>query len=285
MKEIITNRKNVGAVYTHTSFLKKEKGITLIALVVTIVVLLILAGISLNLVLGNNGIISKAKEAVKKTEEAQLKESLEMEMLESYIDSNSSDDIISMIDANKLKKMGVVGIKKISYQFDDQGRGMLNDNNIKQNIKAERSTKIASLNNITGETKLAELVRPNKVTILAVVEKDGKYYDAEIVSKNENDYSFENIQQTGRLPDEAVIFWKVVNRDNEDIDSLTDNFPVVKYNSKIFNMMKEFDAEDESYSSVSISIYFQTSEPMVIRVNSGTDGNVKIPFGSYNNYI
>ena len=34
--------------------------------------------------------------------------------------------------------------------------------------------------------------------------------------------------------------------DNEDIDSLTDNFPVVKYNSKIFNMMKEFDAEDES---------------------------------------
>lgn len=290
MKEIITNRKNVGAVYkhTHTSFLKKEKGITLIALVVTIVVLLILAGISLNLVLGNNGIISKAKEAVKKTEEAQLKESLEMEMLESYIDSNSSDDIISMIDANKLKKMGVVGIKKISYQFDDQGRGMLNDNNTKQNIKAERSAKIASLNkNITGETKLAkvEVVRPNKITILAVVEKDGKYYDAEIVSKNENDYSFENIQQTGRLPDEAVIFWKVVNRDNEDIDSLTDNFPVVKYNSKIFNMMKEFDAEDESYSSVSISIYFQTSEPMVIRVNSGTDGNVKIPFASYNNYI
>lgn len=282
MKEIITNRKNVGAVYTHTSFLKKEKGITLIALVVTIVVLLILAGISLNLVLGNNGIISKAKEAVKKTEEAQLKESLEMEMLESYIDSNSSDDIISMIDANKLKKMGVVGIKKISYQFDDQGRGMLNDNNIKQNIKAERSTKIASLNNITGETKLAELVRPNKVTILAVVEKDGKYYDAEIVSKNENDYSFENIQQTGRLPDEAVIFWKVVNRDNEDIDFLTDNFPVVKYNSKIFNMMEEFDAEDESYSR---AIYFQTSEPMVIRVNSGTDGNVKIPFASYNNYI
>ena len=102
-----------------------------------------------------------------------------------------------MIDANKLKKMGVVGIKKISYQFDDQGRGMLNDNNTKQNIKAERSAKIASLNkNITGETKLAELVRPNKVTILAVVEKDGKYYDAEIVSKNENDYSFENIQQT-----------------------------------------------------------------------------------------
>ena len=36
---------------------KKEKGITLVALVVTIVVLLILAGVSISLVLSNNGVI------------------------------------------------------------------------------------------------------------------------------------------------------------------------------------------------------------------------------------
>jgi len=41
--------------------LKNRKGITLVALVVTIVVLLILAGVSINLVLGNNGIIAKAQ--------------------------------------------------------------------------------------------------------------------------------------------------------------------------------------------------------------------------------
>lgn len=40
---------------------KKEKGITLVALVVTIVVLLILAGVALSLVLGNNGIIKHAQ--------------------------------------------------------------------------------------------------------------------------------------------------------------------------------------------------------------------------------
>ena len=49
---------------------KTEKGITLVALVVTIVVLLILAGVSINLVLGNNGIIAKAKEAQRKSAEA-----------------------------------------------------------------------------------------------------------------------------------------------------------------------------------------------------------------------
>ena len=49
---------------------KEMKGITLVALVVTIVVLLILAGVSINLVLGNNGIIAKAQEAKTKQAEA-----------------------------------------------------------------------------------------------------------------------------------------------------------------------------------------------------------------------
>ena len=50
--------------------LKNKKGITLVALVVTIVVLLILAGVSINLVLGNNGIIAKAKDAETKSSKA-----------------------------------------------------------------------------------------------------------------------------------------------------------------------------------------------------------------------
>ena len=49
---------------------KEMKGITLVALVVTIVVLLILAGVSINLVLVDNGIIAKAKEAQRKSAEA-----------------------------------------------------------------------------------------------------------------------------------------------------------------------------------------------------------------------
>ena len=50
--------------------IKQEKGITLIALVITIVVLLILAGVSVNALFGNSGIIEKAKEAQSKMNEA-----------------------------------------------------------------------------------------------------------------------------------------------------------------------------------------------------------------------
>lgn len=62
-------------------FLEKEaKGITLIALVVTIVVLLILAGVSINLVIGNNGIITKAVEVKEKNKISEDIEIINMAM-------------------------------------------------------------------------------------------------------------------------------------------------------------------------------------------------------------
>ena len=53
----------------------RQSGITLVALVVTIVVLLILAGVSISLVLGQNGLIANAKEAREKTKNATDEES------------------------------------------------------------------------------------------------------------------------------------------------------------------------------------------------------------------
>ncbi len=60
----------------------KEKGITLVALVVTIIVLLILAGVSLSLVLGENGIITRAQDAVTKYKEAEAEEQWQMNNFE-----------------------------------------------------------------------------------------------------------------------------------------------------------------------------------------------------------
>ena len=50
---------------------KNQKGITLIALVITIVVLLILAGVSINALFSDNGIIERAKDAQNKINEAE----------------------------------------------------------------------------------------------------------------------------------------------------------------------------------------------------------------------
>ena len=65
---------------------KKERGITLIALVVTIIVLIILAGVSINLVFGNLGIVTKAKEAKRMQEQAELNEQIALGKLSNEID-------------------------------------------------------------------------------------------------------------------------------------------------------------------------------------------------------
>ena len=47
--------------------LQKKKGITLIALVITIVIMLLLAGVAIQMSLGENGIITKSAQAKKRT--------------------------------------------------------------------------------------------------------------------------------------------------------------------------------------------------------------------------
>ena len=64
-----------------------KNGITLIALVVTIVVLLILAGITINLVFSENGIIEKAREAAEKTNQAIINEQTQMNDLADYMEN------------------------------------------------------------------------------------------------------------------------------------------------------------------------------------------------------
>ena len=58
--------------------MRNQKGITLVALVITIIVLLILAGVSISLVLGNNGVLTQASNAVDTNEKATVKQNVEM---------------------------------------------------------------------------------------------------------------------------------------------------------------------------------------------------------------
>lgn len=53
--------------------MKKENAITLIALIITIIVLLILAGVTINLTMGENGLFKVAQDAAKSYEEARSK--------------------------------------------------------------------------------------------------------------------------------------------------------------------------------------------------------------------
>ena len=76
----------------------KNDGITLIALVITIIVLLVLAGISISMLTGNNGIITKAGEAAKRTNQSKVDEEEKLNEIEEYI-----NDAIERVDRSNLK--------------------------------------------------------------------------------------------------------------------------------------------------------------------------------------
>ena len=70
----------------------KERGITLIALVVTIVVLLILAGVTINAVFSDSGIIKKAQDAQNKANESVQKDMEQINALENWLNENTGED-------------------------------------------------------------------------------------------------------------------------------------------------------------------------------------------------
>ena len=103
--------------------LNNKKGITLIALVVTVVVLIILAGVSINAVLGDNGIIKKANQAASVTKEAEVKEAINRTILEFYLtnDYETLEDFLKAkaedgsIDSVTKNADGTLTVKKGNY--------------------------------------------------------------------------------------------------------------------------------------------------------------------------
>ena len=82
---------------------RSQCGITLVALVVMIMILLILAGVSINLVLGQNGLITQAKEAKRKTGETTNQELSEIEFAQAQIEIESQTDYKNNVNRPNLK--------------------------------------------------------------------------------------------------------------------------------------------------------------------------------------
>ena len=92
--------------------LKNNKGITLIALVITIIVLLILAGVSIAMLTGENGILNQASRAGDETNRAEVLERVNMELNGQLANAMAGDpfDAQATIEAN----LGLGTDKKIN---------------------------------------------------------------------------------------------------------------------------------------------------------------------------
>lgn len=144
---------------------KKEKGITLIALVVTIVVLLILAGVSIAMLIGENGVINKAIESNEETAKAKAREKLEVVFAEATVPKNMDpvynqngylDKMIKerIEDCSILKKddLDIVIVEKWAFLIDRSIPKIVDEIGRKEDIVyPEISTDLLQAKDITAE--------------------------------------------------------------------------------------------------------------------------------------
>ena len=97
---------------------KKEKGITLVALVVTIIILLILAGVVINLILGEDGIFLRTQKATERYKAEEIIEKMQVAKGNSYIDNIGKFDLDNFFD--NLVNDKIVGSKD---DITDNGDG------------------------------------------------------------------------------------------------------------------------------------------------------------------
>ena len=104
--------------------MKEQKGITLIALVITIIVLLILAGVSIAMLTGENGILTKATTAKTNTIEAELKEQVSLALGEIIADQETTDikttetNGVAALIAAKMTKNGYTTTAKSATELE-----------------------------------------------------------------------------------------------------------------------------------------------------------------------
>ena len=172
-KDIKINKKSARKNYSN------QAGITLIALVVTIVVLLILAGVSLNAIFSDSGIIQKAKDAQTKADEATQKDLEEIDSLDQLVNKYANGGTTELKAYDKAEKNADGTLKENAKYTDSEDTTVTIPNGFKV-------SDVASDGNSDGEQTVS--------TGLVIQDKD----------KNEFVWVPVNYTATGTLDDDGL---------------------------------------------------------------------------------
>ena len=179
----------------------KEKGITLIALIVTIIVLLIVAGISLKMALGNDGLISKTRSAKKMSEIADTIEDINLILYQWQLVKNRNNKTFD----------GYLDEKVESGNLDDW---YSKNSELYTLVKNEYEQDVNERGNLIGEIRLAKSFKEYdyKITFNA----NGGNYKS---NKNINTLIYNNYSVNKKRDVVKHLYTRTFNEDGEQIDT------------------------------------------------------------------
>lgn len=202
------------------NILQKQNGITLVALIITIIILLLLAGITIGLLSGEDGIISKAEKAVIKNEIASAQEDLslivEAEKIEYYKDNLKEKGFIEYLydkykDVTEIESGATIFVEKIEEELevtytDKKGKdiGIFNINS--NGIVTFEGSVDSVVYKIEVELEKEQIEVREKTNLIITVKPDRSYNKEVNISYDDTKISIgeKNIQEDGTIKAEVT---------------------------------------------------------------------------------
>ena len=175
--------------------LKENSGITLIALVVTIIVLLILACVSIAMLTGENGILTQARNAKERTTKAEEEEKINLAVTGSSITNNGYADVL---EKDSLEK-------ELTNQFGANGYSILEDNGDGSFLisinDTQRKYYINDDKTVINSDNIIEINDEEELKNLSQDVKNGNTYEGKVILLTSNmDLEGENWTPIGYYP-------------------------------------------------------------------------------------
>jgi len=197
---------------------KTQKGITLIALVITIIVLLILAGVTISMVLGDDGIIQNAQQAKNKNESATVKELADLADTNYKLDSElgNTDKSKKEYIEEKLSSLGATQEQIDSIVIDDKGNIIqmcsASSDEVKEFIANMDSSLIYNAGYLTGLVDMDNEAMYTKQTLLAKLPEGSDildYYGGDIAADKTISTGFRIVNEEGKIIAFTIFFGDV----------------------------------------------------------------------------
>lgn len=158
---------------------RKQKGITLVALVITIIVLLLLAGVTISLLVGENGIITKAKEGGNRTQQAQEKEKIELAVTASIMEDTDKLTIEEgNLNTELMNEFG--GEKEYTLTNNQDGSFLIRIE------KSKRTYYIGNYGEVIGEENMKKISNAEELKAFRDEVNSGNSYDGWYVYLTDN---------------------------------------------------------------------------------------------------
>ena len=139
--------------------MKNQKGITLIALVITIIVLLILAGVSISMVIGNNGILNQASRADENTRYASEEEQVELAYLSAKTENLGGS--VTKEDLNEALEKNQVDATADEHETEEGTIIVTFENGNEYTVKGELVERVEKTETGTTGVTLASQITPS----------------------------------------------------------------------------------------------------------------------------